>query len=106
MRHKLIAVFLAALVFFAMPITASAQEFDPDRVGSISVTLADPANQTPLTGVELAFKTFIPHHFGKPLFANPNATTLAVAKARPRIKRSFYTDFIQHNIILSYVLLN
>ena len=54
MRHKLIAVFLAALVFFAMPITASAQEFDPDRVGSISVTLADPDNHTPLTGAELA----------------------------------------------------
>lgn len=54
MKHKLMAVFLAAWVLLAMPMTASAQELDPQRAGSISVTLTDQNTQTPLTGAELS----------------------------------------------------
>jgi hypothetical protein len=52
--RKLISVLLIAWVLFMMPMTAFAQEFDMDRVGSISVTLIDRDGETPITGAELS----------------------------------------------------
>ena len=54
MRHKLISFFLIAWILFMMPITAFAQAFDSDRVGSISVTLMDHDGKTPISGAELS----------------------------------------------------
>ena len=54
MGRKIISVFLMVCVFLMIPLTASAQEFDPDRLGSISVTLMDQDGKTPIKGVELS----------------------------------------------------
>ena len=54
MGRKLISVFLIVWVMFVMPMTAFAQDFDFDRVGSISVTLMDQDGKTPITGAELS----------------------------------------------------
>lgn len=54
MRHKLIAVLLAAWMLLVMPVTVLAAEFDMDRVGSISVTLMEPEGKKPIEGAELS----------------------------------------------------
>ena len=54
MGRKLISVFLIMFVLFIMPMTAFAQEFDADGVGSISVTLVDQGSKTPIKGAELS----------------------------------------------------
>ena len=54
MRNKLISVFLILWILAALPLTAAAQEFDPDQRGSISVTLVSPTEQEPMAGAELA----------------------------------------------------
>lgn len=54
MGRKLISVFLILFVLFIMPMTAFAQDFDSNRVGSISVTLMDQDGKTPITGAELS----------------------------------------------------
>ena len=54
MRRKLISVLLIVWVLAAAPITAFAQEFGIDRIGSISVTLMDQDGETPITGAELS----------------------------------------------------
>ena len=54
MGRKLISVFLIVWVLFVMPMTAFAQDFDSNRVGSISVTLMDQDGKTPITGAELS----------------------------------------------------
>ena len=54
MRHKFILVFLIAWSLLIMPITAFAQGFDSDSVGSISVTLMDQDGKTPIAGAELS----------------------------------------------------
>ena len=54
MGRKFISVFLLVWVLFTMPMTAFAQDFDPDRVGSISVTLVDQGDKTPIAGAELS----------------------------------------------------
>lgn len=54
MRHKLISVFLIAWILFMTPMTAFAQDFDSDRVGSISVTLMDHDGKTPISGADLS----------------------------------------------------
>ena len=54
MGRKLMSVFLIAWVLFLMPMTAYAQNFDSDRVGSISVTLMDQDGETPIPGAELS----------------------------------------------------
>lgn len=55
MGRKLISAVLIAWVLLMMPMTAFAQDFDFDRVGSISVTLMDQNSKTPITGAELSF---------------------------------------------------
>lgn len=54
MRCKLISVFLVVWILFMMPITAFAQSFDAERLGSISVTLMDQDGKTPIVGAELS----------------------------------------------------
>lgn len=54
MGRKLVSVFFIACVLFLMPVTVFAQNFDPDHVGSISVTLMDQDGETPITGAELS----------------------------------------------------
>ena len=54
MGRKLISVFLIVWVLIVMPITAFAQDFDSNRVGSISVTLMDQDGKTPIAGAELS----------------------------------------------------
>ena len=54
MGRKLISVLLLVLLLLTIPMTAFAQDFDADRVGSISVTLMDRDGETPITGAELS----------------------------------------------------
>ena len=54
MGRKLISVFLAVCALLLLPVTAFAQDFDPERTGSITVTLLDPQGQIPLAGAEFS----------------------------------------------------
>lgn len=54
MGHKIITVCLTVLLFVASVITVSAEEFDPGKTGSISVTLAEQYEKTPIAGAELS----------------------------------------------------
>lgn len=54
MGRKLISALMIVWVLFMIPITAFAQDFDSDRVGSISVTLMDQDGKTPISGAELS----------------------------------------------------
>ena len=54
MGRKLISFFLIVWILLVLPMTAFAQDFDSDHVGSISVTLMDPDGKTPITGAELS----------------------------------------------------
>lgn len=54
MRHKFISVFLIAWILLMMPMMVFAQDFDSDRVGSISVTLMDHDGKTQISGAELS----------------------------------------------------
>ena len=54
MRRKLIPVFLIVWIVLMMPVSAMAQDFDADRLGSVSVTLLGQDGQTPLAGAELS----------------------------------------------------
>lgn len=54
MRRKFISSILIVWVLFIMPMTAFAQGFDAERLGTISVTLMDQDGKTPIVGVELS----------------------------------------------------
>jgi len=54
MRRKLISVFLIVWILLMMPMTVFAQGFEPDRLGSVSVTLIDQDGKTPIAGAELS----------------------------------------------------
>lgn len=54
MGRKLISVFLLVWILCMMPMMAFAQDFDSDRIGSISVTLMNQDGITPITGAELS----------------------------------------------------
>ena len=54
MRRKFISIILTVWVLFMMPMTAFAQSFDANRLGSISVTLIDQDGKTPISGAELS----------------------------------------------------
>ena len=54
MKHKLVCLCLILWLAFAMPLTAAAAEFNADRLGSVSVTLLEPEEKTPIQGVQLA----------------------------------------------------
>lgn len=54
MGRKLISILLIAWILLGMPLTAFAEELDTDRTGSISVTLRDKEDKTPIKGAELS----------------------------------------------------
>ncbi len=54
MRHKFISIILTIWILFMLPMTVFAQSFDADRQGSISVTLIDQNEETPISGAELS----------------------------------------------------
>ena len=54
MGRKLISVLLMVWILVMMPMTAFAQDFGSDCVGSISVKLMDRDGKTPITGAELS----------------------------------------------------
>ena len=54
MGRKLISIILIVWIFLMMPIAVFAQEFDPGRAGSISVTLLDQGRKKPIAGAELS----------------------------------------------------
>ena len=54
MRRKFLTLCITALLILTSVITVSADEFDPGRTGSISVTLAEQTEKTPIVGAELS----------------------------------------------------
>ena len=54
MRNKLISFCLVFLLLAVFPLTAMAQQFEPDRLGSISVALVSQDGTKPMEGAELS----------------------------------------------------
>ena len=54
MLRKLLSIVLAVWVLLMLSIPAAAQSFDVDRLGSVSVTLMDQVEKTPISGAELS----------------------------------------------------
>ena len=54
MRNKMISFCLVLIVLAALPLTASAQEFDPGQRGTITVSLVSKSGDTPMEGAELS----------------------------------------------------
>lgn len=54
MRNKLFSLCLAVWLLLTMPVTAFAQQFNANRVGSISITLADQNEKKPVANAEIA----------------------------------------------------
>ena len=54
MQRKFLSLILTVWVLFMLPVTAMAQSFDANRLGSVAVTLLDPVEKTPLSGAELS----------------------------------------------------
>ena len=53
MRRKIIALCVIALLVLSCAMTVSAQNFDPERTGTISVTLTEQYEKEPIVGAEL-----------------------------------------------------
>ena len=53
MRRKIISLCVAALLILTCSFTAFAQNFDPEKTGSISVTLTEQYDKEPIVGAEL-----------------------------------------------------
>ena len=54
MGRKWIRILLAVWVLLLMPMRVSAQGFEADRLGTVSVTLMDPDGKTPISGAEIS----------------------------------------------------
>ena len=54
MRRKFISSILIVWFLFMMPMTAFAQSFDAERLGTVSVTLMEQNGKTPIVGAELS----------------------------------------------------
>ena len=54
MPRKFLSIVLAVWVLLMLPMPAAAQSFDVDRPGSVSVTLMDQVEKTPISGAELS----------------------------------------------------
>lgn len=54
MMRKFFAFFLFAWILAVLPLTAMAQQFDPDQTGSISVALVSQDGTKPMEGAELS----------------------------------------------------
>ena len=53
MKHKILTLCAAALLLLFCVVPVYAEEFDPEKTGSVSVTLASQPEKTPVTGAEL-----------------------------------------------------
>ena len=53
MRRKIITLYAAVLLILACSLPVFAQDFDPERTGSISVTLTEQFQKEPIAGAEL-----------------------------------------------------
>ena len=53
MRRKMITLCVAVLLILACPLTVFAEELDPQKTGSVSVTLTDQYHKEPIVGAEL-----------------------------------------------------
>ena len=53
MLRKILALFAMGLLILSCVICVSAEEFDPQRTGAISVTLTEQYEKTPIVGAEL-----------------------------------------------------
>lgn len=54
MGRKIAAALVAALLMITCTLTASAEDFDPEKTGTISVTLSEQYEKTPIVGAELS----------------------------------------------------
>ena len=54
MRHKIITLCATVLLILACSLTVFAQDFDPENIGSISVTLTEQHDKEPIVGAELS----------------------------------------------------
>ena len=54
MGRKILTICLSVLLLATCAITVSAEEFDPGKTGSISVTLTEQYEKTPIAGAELS----------------------------------------------------
>jgi hypothetical protein len=54
MRRKMITVCVAVLLILSCPFSVFAQNFDPEKTGSISVTLTEQYKKEPIVGAELS----------------------------------------------------
>ena len=54
MRRKMITLYVATLLVLTCSFTAVAQEFDPEKTGSICVTLTEQYEKEPIVGAELS----------------------------------------------------
>ena len=54
MRRKFISSILIVWFLFMMPMTAFAQSFDAEHLGTVSVTLMEQNGKTPIVGAELS----------------------------------------------------
>lgn len=55
MRTKFVTLFLSVLLLLACTLTGYAQPLEPDRTGSVSVTLTDLYDEQPVAGAQLSF---------------------------------------------------
>lgn len=54
MRRKMITLCVTALLILTCSLTVFAQDFDPQKTGSVSVTLTEQYNKEPIVGAELS----------------------------------------------------
>ena len=54
MRCKIISLFVAVLFILTCSMTVFAEDFDPEKNGSISVTLTEQYKKEPIVGAELS----------------------------------------------------
>lgn len=54
MTRKLLILWISLLLLVMCPLTVSAEEFDPDKTGSVTVQLTEQFEKTPIAGAELA----------------------------------------------------
>jgi hypothetical protein len=54
MRRKMITLCVAVLLILNCSLTVFAQDFDPQKTGSISVTLTEQYDEEPISGAELS----------------------------------------------------
>ena len=54
MRRKMITLCVTTLLFLTCSLTVFAQDFDPEKIGSVSVILTEQHDKEPIVGAELS----------------------------------------------------